>query len=132
MTESARDCARRLAEAALDRMAENVVALAVGELTSFADAFVIATAGSDRQARAVADAVVESAKSAGHAVLGVEGYEDGRWILIDAGDVVVHVFVRDAREHYDLDRLWADAPRIPLPEAPAEPAVGRRRTESRP
>ena len=125
MTESAREHARRLAEAALDRNAENVVALAVGELTSFADAFVIATAGSDRQARAVADAVVEAAKSAGEAVLGIEGYEDGRWILIDAGDVVVHVFVRDAREHYDLDRLWADAPRIALP-APAPLPAGAR------
>lgn len=125
MTESARERARRLAEAALERNAEDVVALAVGELTSFADAFVIATAGSDRQARAVADAVVESAKSAGTAVLGVEGYEDGRWILIDAGDVVVHVFVRDAREHYDLDRLWGDAPRIDLPEPETLPRGAR-------
>ena len=123
MTETVRERARSLAEAALERNAEQVVALAVGELTSFADAFVIATASSDRQARAVADAVVASAKGTGAAVLGVEGYEEGRWILIDAGDVVVHVFVRDAREHYDLDRLWADAPRIPLREPP--------RTESR-
>jgi len=125
VTEAGREHARRLAEAALDRNAENVVALAVGELTSFADAFVIATAGSDRQARAVADAVVESAKSAGSTVLGVEGYEDGRWILIDAGDVIVHVFVRDAREHYDLDRLWVDAPRITLPEPAPLPAGAR-------
>ena len=106
--------ARRWAELARDRSAENVVALAVGELTSFADAFVIATAGSDRQARAVADAVVESAKLSHEPVLGVEGYEEGRWILIDGGDVVLHVFVREAREHYDLERLWADAPRIAL------------------
>jgi ribosome-associated protein len=121
--ETAREQARRLAEAAQGRNAEDVVALDVGELTSFADAFVIATAGSDRQARAVADAVVERAKDAGESVLGVEGYEDGRWILIDAGDVIVHVFVREAREHYDLDRLWADAPRIALPE-PARASGG--------
>ena len=125
MTEAARERARRLAEVARDLKAENVVALAVGELTSFADAFVIATAGSDRQARALADAVVESAKSSGDLVLGVEGYEDGRWILIDGGDVVVHVFVRDAREHYDLDRLWVDAPRIPVPEPSALPRGAR-------
>lgn len=125
MTEAARERARRLAEVALDRNAEDVVALAVGELTSFADAFVIATAGSDRQARAVADAVVESAKSTGETMLGVEGYEDGRWILIDGGDVVVHVFVRDAREHYDLERLWSDAPRIALPESAAAPRGAR-------
>jgi ribosome-associated protein len=123
--DAAREQARRLAEAAQGKNAEEVVALDVGELTSFADAFVIATAGSDRQARAVADAVVERAKGAGEAVLGVEGYEDGRWILIDAGDVIVHVFVREAREHYDLDRLWADAPRIALPE-PARASGGAR------
>ena len=122
MTEAARERARRLAEAALDRNAEEVVALDVAELTSFADAFVLATASSDRQARAVADAVVESAKRAGETMLGLEGYDDGRWILIDGGDVVVHVFVREAREHYDLDRLWADAPRIALPEPVARGA----------
>jgi ribosome-associated protein len=123
--DTAREQARRLAGAAQDKHAEDVVALDVAELTSFADAFVMATAGSDRQARAVADAVVECAKGAGEAVLGVEGYEDGRWILIDAGDVIVHVFVRDAREHYDLDRLWADAKRITLPE-PARASGGAR------
>jgi ribosome-associated protein len=125
VSEAAREQARRLAEAAQGKNAEDVVALDVGELTTFADAFVIATAGSDRQARAVADAVVERAKGQGEAVLGVEGYEDGRWILIDAGDVIVHVFVREAREHYDLDRLWADAPRIALP-GPARASGGAR------
>ena len=121
MTDAAGERARRWAAIARDLDGENVVALAVGDLTSFADAFVIATAGSDRQARAVADAMMESAKSRGESVLGVEGYEDGRWILIDGGDVVAHVFVREAREHYDLDRLWADAPRIALPQPAALP-----------
>ena len=125
MTEAARERARRLAEVARWRNAENVVALAVGDLTSFADAFVIATAGGGRQARAVADAVRESSSLSGDTILGVEGYEDGRWILIDGGDVVVHVFVREAREHYDLDRLWADAPRIELPQPVALPRGAR-------
>jgi ribosome-associated protein len=118
-----RDRARRLAEAARELNGEDVVALAVGPLTSFADAFVLATAASDRQGRAIADAVRETAKECGMKLLGTEGYEDGRWILIDGGDVIVHVFVRDAREHYDLDRLWADAERIELPE-PAAAAHG--------
>ena len=126
LTEEARGRVRRLAEAAQERNAENVVALEVGELTSFADAFVLATAGSDRQAHAVADAVVAAARAAGIQVLGVEGYEDGRWILIDGGEVIVHVFVRDARDHYDLDRLWGDAPRIELPE-PVSVSRGARR-----
>jgi ribosome-associated protein len=125
VTDTAAEFSRRLAEAAAERNAENVVALAVGELTSFADVFVLATAASDRQARAVADAVLESARAAGRSVLGVEGYEDGSWILIDVADVVVHVFVRDAREHYDLDRLWADAKRIPLREVGAPPQGAR-------
>jgi ribosome-associated protein len=119
LREEARERARRLAEAARERNAEDVVALEVGALTSFADAFVLATATSDRQARAVADAVTDAMAQAGQRPLGVEGYEEGRWILIDGGDVIVHVFVRDAREHYDLDRLWGDAPRIALPEAGA-------------
>jgi ribosome-associated protein len=116
LREEARERALRLAEAARGRNAEELVALEVGELTSFADVFVLATAASDRQARAIADAVTEAARDAGAPLLGIEGYEDGRWILIDAGDVIVHVFVREAREHYDLDRLWGDAPRLALPE----------------
>jgi len=126
LTEQARDRVCRLAEAARARSAEDVVALEVGQLTSFADAFLLATAGSDRQARAVADAVADALLALGVTVLGTEGYDEGRWILIDGGDVIVHVFVRDAREHYDLDRLWGDAPRIALPE-PAPVSRGARR-----
>jgi ribosome-associated protein len=126
LRDEARERARRLAEVARDKNAEDVVALEVGALTSFADAFVLATAGSDRQARAVADAVGEAMQQAGAQPLGVEGYEEGRWILIDGGDVIVHVFVREAREHYDLDRLWGDAPKIALGE-PAAAAQGLRR-----
>jgi ribosome-associated protein len=110
--------ARRLAEVVLDRKAEDVVALDVRAITSFADTFVLATGTSDRHVRSVADAVVEAAKAAGEKPLGVEGYDDGRWVLIDLGDVVVHLFRREVREYYDLDRLWADAPRIDVdPEA---------------
>jgi ribosome-associated protein len=104
---------RRLAAAALDRKAQDVVALDVSGVTSFADAFLIATGTSDRHARSVADAVREVAKAEGE-VLGVEGYDEGRWILIDLGDIVVHVFQGEARSHYDLERLWRDAAAIDL------------------
>jgi len=104
------DWTRVVAEAALARKARNVVVLEVGELTSFADAFVIATGTSDRHTRAVADAVVECAKANGSVPLGVEGYQDAEWVLIDLNDVIVHVFQDEARSHYDLERLWADAP----------------------
>jgi ribosome-associated protein len=117
--------ARALAEAALDRKAERVVALDVSGLTSFTEAFVIASGTSDRHVRAVADAVVERASALGHAPLGVEGYEGGEWVLIDLDDVIVHVFQGEKREHYDLERLWADARAEWLETAPGG-AVQRR------
>lgn len=108
--------ARRMASAALDRKAENVVAIDMRELTSFADTFLLATGTSDRHVKAVAEAVIEAAKAEGPKPLGVEGLDEGRWVLIDLGDVVVHVFRTEVREHYDLERLWGDAPRIDLGE----------------
>ena len=104
--------ARQLCEAALELKAENVVALDVRVLSAFADSFVLATATSDRHARAIADKVVETGKKGDFEVLGVEGYVEGNWILIDLNDAVVHVFRGEAREHYDLDRLWGDATRL--------------------
>jgi ribosome-associated protein len=102
--------ARLVARAALDKGAEDVVVLDVRKLLAFADLFVIATGRSDRQVRAIADAVERTALEAGERALGVEGYDEGRWVLIDLGDVVVHVFQHEIRAHYDLERLWSDAP----------------------
>ncbi len=112
-TES-RDKARRIALAALERKAERPVALDVSELTSFTEAFVIVGGQSDRQVRAIADEIVRMLKQAGDAPLGVEGVDEGRWVLIDCNDVVCHVFAPQAREHYDLERLWRDASPIDL------------------
>jgi ribosome-associated protein len=70
------------------------------------------TADSERQAAAVADSVDDTMKALGSTRAGTEGYETGRWILIDYGDVVAHVMSRDARGFYDLEGLWADAPRF--------------------
>lgn len=110
--------ARAFAEAVLDRKGEDVVALDVAELTSFTEAFVIATGSSDRHARALADAVIERAAALGRKPLGVEGYEGGDWVLIDLDDVIVHVFREEKRHHYDLERLWADAPMIAFEAGP--------------
>jgi ribosome-associated protein len=118
--------AEQYAEAALDRKAGDVVALDVSGLTSFTEAFVIATGSSDRHVKAVADAVVERAKQLGQKPLGVEGYESGEWVLIDLDDVIVHVFQGEKREHYDLERLWADAPLYAF-EAGGSGAVQKRR-----
>jgi ribosome-associated protein len=111
------------AEAALDRKALDVVALDVGALTSYADAFVLATGTSDRHARAIADAIREASTRRGEKPLGVEGYDEGRWVLIDLGDVIVHVFQSEVREAYDLERLWSDAAPLDLEALAAVPAT---------
>jgi len=115
--------AQLIADAAGDRKAEDLVALDVRELASFTDTFVFATGGSDRQVRAIADAICEALRAAGDSVLGVEGYEDGSWVLIDANDSVVHVFLPQARVHYGLERLWSDAPALPLDDEATDRAA---------
>jgi len=104
--------AKVAAEAALGKKAEEVMILDVRGLTSYADYFVLATGTSDRQVKAIADAIEEDLKKAGHRSLGVEGYERGHWVLIDFGDVVAHVFYEETRNLYDIEGLWAEAPRI--------------------
>ena len=110
--DTSRPRALMIAKAGLDKKAEEVLVLDVRGLTSCADYFVLMTADSDRQAGAIADAVDERLKAQGAVKVGVEGYEGGCWILIDYGDVVAHVFNREARSFYDLEGLWADAPRF--------------------
>ena len=109
----------RIVEAALERKAEKPVALDVHEVSSFADAFVIVSGRSDRQVRAIADHIGRTLKGMGEPPLGVEGVDEGRWVLMDCNDVIVHVFDPEMREHYDLERLWSDAPELPLPEPEA-------------
>ncbi len=110
---------RVIVGAALDKKAEDVVALDVRELVSFADSFVIATGGSDRHVRSIVDGIDEALRARGERPLGIEGAEEGRWVLIDCDDAVVHVFQRDVRQHYDLERLWSDAPKLTFVGAPA-------------
>jgi ribosome-associated protein len=109
----------RIAKAAVDLKAENVVALDVRELASFTDVFILATGTSDRHVRAIADALKEVVAELGEQPLGIEGYDEGLWVLLDLGDVIVHVFQSDVREHYDLERLWSEAPRLDLLDAEA-------------
>jgi ribosome-associated protein len=111
----------RILEKALDRGAFDPVLLDVREVASFADVFVLLSGRSDRQARAIADAVVEAMRDAADAPLGVEGLAEGRWILIDCNDVIVHVFAPDIRDLYALERLWSDAPVVDLAELGLDP-----------
>ena len=103
-----------IAEAALDKKAQDLVALDVHAITSVADTFILVTGTSDRHTRSIADAIVAAAKQRGEKPLGLEGYEEGRWVLIDLGDVVIHVFQPDVRDAYALERLWSDAPPLEL------------------
>ncbi|ASK33096.1 ribosome silencing factor (plasmid) [Alcanivorax sp. N3-2A] len=92
---------------ALDEMkANNVANLDVRGLTSIADDMVIASGTSNRHVKAMADNVLEQAKKAGYAALGTEGEKGSEWILVDLGDVIVHLMLPATREFYDLERLW--------------------------
>ena len=97
-------------DAASDKKAEDILVLNVSEVTTIADFFVIVSGRVERQVQGIADAIVERAKAAGRQPVGIEGYNAGRWILVDLGDVVVHAFVPEERELYRLERLWGDAP----------------------
>ena len=97
-------------EAADDKRADDIVALDVTEVSLMADYFVILSADSKRQGQAIADNIVDFVRKAGSDVKSVEGRTAGEWVLIDAGDVIVHVFQKDARAHYNLEKLWSDAP----------------------
>jgi ribosome-associated protein len=110
---------QRLVDAALEKKGEDIVVLDVKEVTSFADTFILITGSSDRNVRSIVDAVEQAARSMGERPLGIEGYNDGRWVLVDLADVIVHVFVPEAREHYALERLYADAPQLELAPLPA-------------
>jgi ribosome-associated protein len=94
-------------ESALDKKGEAFTALDVSGRTILADTFAIVTGRSKVQTRAIADAIVEAVEKAGHSVARVEGYSDGSWILIDLGNVIVHVFTPDQRTFYNLERLWS-------------------------
>lgn len=104
------------ARAASDRKAAEIIALDVSEQMVLTDAFVIASANNERQVGAIVDAVEEAMHKAGSKRLRREGKEAGRWVLIDFGDVVVHVQHQEDRAFYALEKLWADCPAIELPE----------------
>ncbi|MBN2427362.1 MAG: ribosome silencing factor [Deltaproteobacteria bacterium] len=102
---------------ALDKKAFNLTILDIRELSSLADFLVIASGNSDRQVQAIAEAVRLGCKNNERiSPLGVEGVKEGRWALLDYGDVMVHLFQPTLREFYDLESMWSEAPRVELPE----------------
>jgi len=99
-------------ESCLAKKAEDLCVLDLRDLAAFTDFFLVMSGGSSRQNAAIAESVEVRLKAAGVRPLGVEGRESAEWVLIDYGWFVVHVFSRAAREHYALERLWGDAPRL--------------------
>jgi ribosome-associated protein len=94
------------------KKAEKIVALNVGHLTSIADAFIICSGNSNRQVTAIADHTVKDLKKQGIKPLCSEGLSDGRWALLDYGNVIIHIFYETVREFYDIEGLWSDAEKI--------------------
>jgi ribosome-associated protein len=112
------------AEAAAEKKAEDIVVLDVASTLVITSFFVVATGRTDRQARTIAEEIEDALREkAGIKPIGREGEKEGRWVLLDFGEVVVHVFQPDEREFYRLEKLWSDAPRVALPESVTGPAV---------
>jgi ribosome-associated protein len=120
---ASRENALALAARARETKAVETLVLDVSKSSELFSHLVIVTATSSRHARALADEVRACAGERGMFRLGVEGYEEGRWVLVDLTDVVVHVFLPEVRDFYNLEVLWADAERVPLPGAEAAPAA---------
>lgn len=119
-----RELALVCARAANEKKAEDILVLDIGRILPIADYFVIASGKSRKQVQAIADEITQKMKAAGARRIGMEGYEEGSWICVDYGDVIVHLFHEDVRSFYELETLWADAPRVDWAHAEAAKAKG--------
>jgi ribosome-associated protein len=108
----ARRFAKAAAQLAEERHCSNIVVLDLKGKSPATDYFVIATGTSDRQRRSTADEICEAARKRGRQRFGSAGYEQGRWILLDFVDVVIHIFDAEYRDYYDLELLWGDAKKL--------------------
>ncbi|HMJ09271.1 MAG TPA: ribosome silencing factor [Pyrinomonadaceae bacterium] len=99
-----------------EKKAIGMIALDLRQIASFTEFFVIASGSNQRQVQAIADEINEQLKKQfGRRPVRIEGYNAGEWVLVDYGDFIVHVFDKDARDFYDLERLWRDAKRVEIP-----------------
>jgi ribosome-associated protein len=102
--------------ACLEKKAEGLTLLKVKEISAFTDYFIICSGSTDRQVRAIAAAVQENLKKRDILPLGIEGEAAGSWLLLDYDDVIIHIFLDTVRGFYDLERLWAEAPQMIVPD----------------
>jgi ribosome-associated protein len=116
LTLSSEERALKCAELAFDKKAYDIRALDISRVSSIADFLVIISGSSDRQNQAIADNIRVGLKKYGK-INDIEGASEGKWIVMDYGDVLVHIFQNDLRRHYDLDGLWSMAPQLELPKA---------------
>ena len=114
-TDRALDLARAAAAAAADKLATTIVGIDVSEHPALTDVFVIVSAESERQVGAIVDEIEDVLRDLKSKPLRREGQREGRWVLIDFGDIIVHVQHEEEREFYALERLWRDCPVVPLP-----------------
>ncbi len=105
---------KAIVKAAQEKKAMNVEILEIGSLTVVTDYFVICSGESTTQVRTIVDYIEESLKKQGFRPSGVEGYTHSHWVLMDYGDVIVHVFEEETRRYYDIEKLWLDAPRVEI------------------
>jgi ribosome-associated protein len=109
---------QRAIAAADDKKADDVVLLDLRKAAGFADYFLICSGGNPRQIRAIADAIMEALAAGGARPAHVEGYQRSEWVLLDYFDFVVHIFSRETRLFYSLERLWGNAERMEIPVTP--------------
>ena len=110
MTQTAENKSRLIAEAASDKKALDIVIMNMHDLTTTTDYFIVCSATTSTQVRAIADNIEEEMAKAGETFLHKEGYRNAEWILLDFGNCIVHVFTVDARRLYGLEDLWGEAP----------------------
>lgn len=115
-----KDLASLAAGALEDIKGEHIVVLDISQQTDIADVMIVVSGNSHRQVKALAQSVIDAAKGSGCQVLGVEGFEDGEWILVDLVDVIVQVMIPSVRDFYDLEKLWSLTPRQSGEENPSE------------
>lgn len=127
-----RNLALTIANLALDKQAQDLEIISVSSFVDYADYVIVCGGRSERQVRAIAEAIETELKDRGITSLGTEGRSQGQWVLMDYGAVIVHVFLEQMRGYYDIDGLWMDADRLPIdsPEEPADDEAQRGRCVS--
>lgn len=109
---TAKEKARRALDLAVEKKALDATVLEIGQVSLIADYFLIMSGGSQRHVQSLADFILEDFKKAQVKLLNQAGYREGRWVLLDYGDLVVHIFQEEDRKFYNLERLWGNAPKI--------------------